>query len=167
MHYRTLMVTAFGWIAIEVDDRGAVTSIEIGRTQRQKPSFDRSGERHCDPVVRQLSEYLDGARQHFELALAPSGSDFQREVWREVGRIPYGATRSYGDVARRLGDVSLARAVGAANGANPIPIIIPCHRVIGADGSLVGYGGGLDLKRRLLELEEGVVAGHQRGLDFG
>ena len=105
------------------------------------------------PVRRQLEEYFQGRRQAFELPLAPRGTPFQLRVWTELARIPYGRTTSYGELARRLGDPGLSRAVGAANGANPISIIIPCHRVIGADGSLTGYGGGLPIKRALLALE--------------
>jgi methylated-DNA-[protein]-cysteine S-methyltransferase len=101
----------------------------------------------------QLMEYFRGARRSFELALAPVGTPFQLAVWRELSRIPYGETVSYGDIARRLGLEKGARAVGLANGANPLPIIVPCHRVIGADRTLTGFGGGLHIKRALLALE--------------
>ena len=86
--------------------------------------------------------------------MAPQGSEFQQQVWLELLRIPYGATMSYGEIARRLGDPSASRAVGAANGRNPLPIVVPCHRVIGADGSLTGFGGGLPVKRFLLDHEQ-------------
>lgn len=102
---------------------------------------------------RQLEGYFAGELRGFDLPLAPSGTEFQLQVWGELLNIPYGATISYGELARRVGDPKGARAVGAANGQNPISIIIPCHRVIGANGSLIGYGGGLDRKRFLLELE--------------
>ena len=92
-------------------------------------------------------------RKDFELPLGILGTDFQKKVWDNLRKIPYGETISYGELANRMGDKNLMRAVAAANGANPIPIIIPCHRVIGADGSLTGYGSGLDVKRKLLELE--------------
>jgi O-6-methylguanine DNA methyltransferase len=105
------------------------------------------------PARRQLDAYFAGELRAFDLPIAPRGTPFQLRVWAELLRIPYGASISYGELARRLGDPKLTRAVGAANGANPISIIIPCHRVIGADGSLVGYGGGLEVKRGLLELE--------------
>lgn len=165
--HRSLMATRFGAIGVEVDERGAVTRIQLDcATRTQDPAWHSARGRPCEHVVRQLSEYLDGTRREFELILAPVGTDFQLRVWHEVCRIPYGTTLSYGELARRLGDVTLARAVGAANGANPIPILIPCHRVIGVDGSLVGYGGGLQIKRGLLELEVGAVAGHQAGFDF-
>jgi methylated-DNA-[protein]-cysteine S-methyltransferase len=105
---------------------------------------------------RQLGEYFDGSRTGFELQLAAAGTAFQRRVWAALREIPYGQTRSYGDIAHRLGLVpGASRAVGLANGANPISIVVPCHRVIGASGSLTGYGGGLDRKRFLLDLERG------------
>jgi methylated-DNA-[protein]-cysteine S-methyltransferase len=105
---------------------------------------------------RQLEAYFAGELREFDLPLAPAGSDFQLGVWKELAKIPYGETISYGELAARVGDPTKARAVGAANGRNPLPVIVPCHRVIGANGSLIGFGGGLDRKRRLLELERGV-----------
>jgi methylated-DNA-[protein]-cysteine S-methyltransferase len=105
------------------------------------------------PALAQLEEYFAGLRRTFELPLAPQGTAFQRAVWQALREIPYGQTVSYGELARRLGLVAGARAVGLANGANPLPIIVPCHRVIGADGSLTGFGGGLGIKRALLSLE--------------
>jgi methylated-DNA-[protein]-cysteine S-methyltransferase len=105
------------------------------------------------PVRAQLEEYFRGERRSFDVPLALRGTPFQLRVWAELQRIPYGTTISYGELARRLGNPNLSRAVGAANGANPISIIVPCHRVIGADGSLVGYGGGMPAKRGLLALE--------------
>jgi methylated-DNA-[protein]-cysteine S-methyltransferase len=104
-------------------------------------------------VMTQLAEYFAGKRRRFELPLAPRGTDFQRRVWRALTEIPYGKTVSYGELARSIDKPSASRAVGLANGANPLPIIVPCHRVIGADGSLTGFGGGLPIKRKLLALE--------------
>jgi len=104
-------------------------------------------------VYTQLKEYFNRQRKEFDLLLEILGTDFQKKVWNELKNIPYGETISYGELANRMGDKNLMRAVAAANGANPIPIIIPCHRVIGSDGSLTGYGGGLDVKQKLLELE--------------
>jgi len=104
-------------------------------------------------ALRQLRAYFAGDLHTFSLALAPAGTPFQRRVWDALLEIPYGATASYRDIAIAIGKPSAVRAVGLANGRNPIPIIIPCHRVIGSDGSLTGYGGGLDVKRFLLELE--------------
>jgi len=109
-------------------------------------------------AIAQLDEYFAGKRRRFDLPLAPRGTEFQRRVWRALTEIPYGETVSYGELARRIAKPSASRAVGLANGANPLPIIVPCHRVIGADGSLTGFGGGLPIKRKLLALE-GTAAG--------
>jgi methylated-DNA-[protein]-cysteine S-methyltransferase len=121
------------------------------------PAAEQRNDRH--PVLvetaRQLAAYFSGDLRRFDLALDFAGTPFQQRVWRELLNIPYGETRSYSHVAQQIGAPSSVRAVGAANGANPIPIIVPCHRVIGAGGNLVGYGGGLPLKRRLLALEKG------------
>ena len=106
-------------------------------------------------VSAQLSAYFAGRLRDFSVPVEPGGTPFQSRVWRALQDIPYGETESYGALARRLGDPKAVRAVGLANGANPISIIIPCHRVIGANGSLVGYGGGLPTKRALLDLEQG------------
>jgi len=117
-------------------------------------------------VIAQLAEYFAGKRRRFDLPLAPRGTEFQRRVWWALTEIPYGKTISYGELARRIGKPSASRAVGLANGANPLPIIVPCHRVIGADGSLTGFGGGLAIKRKLLALEgaEAEDGGPQRSL---
>jgi methylated-DNA-[protein]-cysteine S-methyltransferase len=102
----------------------------------------------------QLKAYFAGKLTAFDLPLAPQGTEFQQQVWLELLRIPYGATATYGEIARRVGDPTASRAVGAANGQNPLAIVVPCHRVIGADGTLTGYGGGLPVKRYLLDLEQ-------------
>ena len=107
-------------------------------------------------AIRQLGEYLEGKRTAFELALDLRGTDFQRAVWSALLRIPYGETRSYGEIAREIGRPHAVRAVGTANGSNPVALVVPCHRVIAAQGKLGGYGGGLDLKRRLLAMEQSV-----------
>lgn len=107
---------------------------------------------------RQLEEYFRGERTDFDLALAPSGTDFQRSVWRALSHIPFATTTSYGAIASTIGKQSASRAVGAANGRNPISIIVPCHRVIGSGGDLTGYGGGLDRKRWLLNHEAVVLS---------
>ena len=104
-------------------------------------------------AARQLAEYFAGHRRTFDLALAPAGTAFQLRVWRALCAVPYGATISYGELARRIGNPRASRAVGLANGANPLPIVVPCHRVIGANGALTGFGGGLPIKRALLALE--------------
>jgi len=104
-------------------------------------------------AVAQLDAYFAGERTDFDLDLRPTGTEFQLRVWQALRDIPYGETISYGELARRVGNPSASRAVGLANGRNPISIVVPCHRVIGADGSLTGYGGGMDRKRLLLDLE--------------
>ena len=130
---------------------------ENGRPLRatSRPQSDTSPEAAgiLDAAQVQLAEYFAGRRQDFDLPLAPHGTDFQRAVWRGLRDIPFGETVSYRDLARRIGRLRAVRAVGAANGANPISIIMPCHRVIGQDRRLVGYGGGLAVKKLLLELE--------------
>ncbi|MCF7826536.1 MAG: methylated-DNA--[protein]-cysteine S-methyltransferase [Candidatus Marinimicrobia bacterium] len=107
-----------------------------------------------EETIDQLLEYFNGQRSIFEIKLFLKGTEFQRQVWSALKKIPYGKTISYGDLAKRLNKPGAMRAVGAANGQNPIPIIIPCHRVIAADGSLGGYTGGLEIKRKLLDLEQ-------------
>jgi AraC family transcriptional regulator, regulatory protein of adaptative response / methylated-DNA-[protein]-cysteine methyltransferase len=112
---------------------------------------------HIEIVEQQLAEYFARTRRRFDVSLVTPGSPFQRRVWKELARIPYGETRTYGDLARRLGLPSASRAVGRANGSNPISILLPCHRLIGKDGSLTGYGGGVWRKRKLLELEAAAI----------
>ena len=133
---------------------------EMGRLMRLAFPGDRSGPAgepadagRCAAVRTQLAEYFAGSRREFGLELLPRGTAFQRRVWDELARIPYGATISYRELATRVGNPAACRAVARANATNPIPIIVPCHRVIGADGSLTGYGGGMDRKRFLLALE--------------
>lgn len=106
----------------------------------------------------QLEEYFAGKRKHFDLSLAIKGSVFQIKAWKELQKIPYGETISYGEQARRLGDTKKARAVGMANGRNPLSIVVPCHRVIGASGALTGFGGGIKAKQYLLDLEKRAVS---------
>ena len=110
-----------------------------------------------DAAKRQLAEYFHGHRRDFDLPLAPDGTAFQLRVWDQLRRIAYGETISYGELARRIGQPTASRAVGAANGRNPLSIVVPCHRVIGADGTLTGYGGGLPVKQALLALESRVA----------
>ncbi len=145
--YGTVYESAVGPLTIEVNGRGALLSIHFGR----RPVLEERD--RCAAVIGQLDEYFRGQRREFDLELLAKGTPFQCRVWSELTRIPYGATISYRELAGRIGRPSAVRAVGAANGANPIPIIIPCHRVIGADGTLTGYGGGLPLKQALLSLE--------------
>lgn len=111
----------------------------------------------CEEAARQISEYFAGTRQEFDLPVQLSGTEFQRQVWQELRSIPFGQTVSYGDLARAIGKPSAVRAVGAANGDNPVSIVVPCHRVIGSDGGLTGYGGGLPRKQWLLKHEGGLL----------
>ncbi|WP_329743036.1 methylated-DNA--[protein]-cysteine S-methyltransferase [Dyella sp. A6] len=122
------------------------------------PNWVRDAQRVAFARV-QLEAYFAGQRQMFDLPLHPLGTPFQLEVWQALAGIPYGATLSYGELARRIGQPQAVRAVGAANGRNPLPIVLPCHRVIGSDGSLTGFGGGLPTKRFLLALEARVAQG--------
>ena len=142
-----------------VADGGAITHLlmDAAKYRPGEDTLGEPGDPRAEPfasAASQLSEYFAGERTTFDLPLAPRGDDFHQRVWALLREIPYGETRSYGDLARALGDRNLAQAVGTANGRNPIGIVVPCHRVIGADGSLVGYAGGLDRKRFLLALEE-------------
>lgn len=113
-----------------------------------------------EEAIKQFNEYFNGKRKKFDLKINPNGTDFQKKVWMELSDIPYGETRSYKDVARNIGNEKASRAVGMANNKNPIQIIIPCHRVIGLNGNLIGYAGGIEIKKRLLEIE----AGHLRAI---
>ena len=148
---QTTISSPVGPLAVAVDDDGAVTRIGFGAgAVSDDPRFDR--------VVTELTEYFAGRRTDFDLDLRPDGgSTFERRVWTALLEIPYGETSSYGEIAARIGHPGKARAVGRANGRNPIAIVCPCHRVIGSDGSLTGYGGGLENKRTLLDLEAGAL----------
>jgi methylated-DNA-[protein]-cysteine S-methyltransferase len=128
-------------------------------------AFGVRSEHGFEPARRQLAEYFAGERTGFDLPTATSGDEFQRRVWELIDRIPYGETTTYGKMAEELGDPTLARRVGGAVGRNPLSLIVPCHRVVGKDGKLTGYAGGLERKRFLLELEgAGVVAGDEARL---
>ena len=153
-----------GPLMLAADDNG-LRHIEFRDNRHPADRSDWHGGDNeiLDATVAQLREYFDGERRDFDLPLAPQGTEFQRVVWQELARIPYGATISYAQLAQRVGNASAMRAVGAANGRNPLPIVLPCHRVIGADGSLTGFGGGLPTKQFLLRLE-GALPGEQVGL---
>jgi methylated-DNA-[protein]-cysteine S-methyltransferase len=142
--------TLFGPAFARLDGDGRLAELEFGDPRAAGAPRNVSD---LAELAHQLEEYGAGERRAFELPLAPEGGAFQQRVWAELLRIPYGETRSYGELARAIGRPGAARAVGGANGANPIALIIPCHRVIGADGSLTGYGGGLPLKAAMLAFE--------------
>ncbi len=125
-----------------------------GRRKASVKSHWQSCHRNFKEACRQLDLYFSGKLTHFDIPLAPIGTPFQQRVWQALLEIPYGETTSYGAVARKIHQPAASRAVGNANGSNPIPIIIPCHRVIGRDGTLIGFGGGLPTKRFLLQLED-------------
>lgn len=144
-----------GPLTLAVSERGLV-ALEFGCGD-VAAGWAESPERTA-PYARQLREFFAGQRRRFDLPLDLRGTDFQKRCWQELLKIPYGETRSYAEIARAIGNPAAVRAVGLANGKNPIAIIVPCHRVIGSDGSLTGYGGGLDAKRQLLELE-GALSG--------
>jgi methylated-DNA-[protein]-cysteine S-methyltransferase len=135
--------------------------MQAGRRKRIEPGW-RHADEPFEAVAEQLAEYFDGRRREFDVPLVLAGPPFQRQAWHALREIPYGETVSYGEQARRIGQPDAARAVGAANGQNPIAVIVPCHRVIGADGSLTGFGGGLERKRLLLDLEADVASGTLR-----
>ncbi|MGH3673903.1 MAG: methylated-DNA--[protein]-cysteine S-methyltransferase [Pseudonocardiaceae bacterium] len=138
---------------------GALAGLYMNR-HRHQPATETFGERDPAPfatVTSQLEEYFAGRRTEFDLPLAPAGTPFQHTVWAALREIPYGQTESYGHLAERIGRPGAARAVGLANGRNPVSIIVPCHRVVGATGALTGYGGGLDRKQQLLDFEQGAL----------
>ena len=149
----TVMETPIGELFI-AGRGGRLTEVLFRRPGRDfpGPQWERA-DGEFGEVKKQLGEYFAGKRTRFDIDLAPEGTPFQLAAWRQLRRIPYGETISYGEQARRMGRPKSSRAVGGANGENPISIIVPCHRVIGSDGRLTGFGGGLDVKRRLLELE--------------
>lgn len=147
--------TSIGTLLI-VGDSAAVHRITFpqrGRAAKPEPEWQESQRGPVGEALRQLREYFAGKRAEFDLPLAPKGTAFQRSVWRQLQEIPYGETISYGELARRVGNPKASRAVGSANGANPLPIVIPCHRVIAGNGTLGGFGGGLPTKQALLALE--------------
>jgi methylated-DNA-[protein]-cysteine S-methyltransferase len=152
-HY-TLIPSPLGELLL-TSDGGALTRLFMP-PHRIAPDWKRDDEAAPFPAAReQLAAYFAGRLREFDLPLAPTGTTFQEKVWMELRNIPYAVTISYGELARRIGQPSAFRAVGLANGQNPLSIVVPCHRVIGANGSLTGYGGGLERKKLLLDLEGG------------
>ncbi|GAM99957.1 methylated-DNA--protein-cysteine methyltransferase [alpha proteobacterium U9-1i] len=138
-------------------DGAALTGIEFEEPKYPLEPAPRGDDKIIAQARRELDAYFAGKLKAFGVALAPRGTPFQQQVWMALRKIPYGATRSYGQQAQAIGSPKASRAVGLANGKNPIPIIVPCHRVIGASGSLTGFGGGLERKKFLLDLEQGAV----------
>lgn len=154
MHYRVIDSPIGPLTLVGEDDRLLEVVLPRGNKALPPPAGAVRDKGELDEAARQLDEYFAGRRRTFELRLdLPSGTEFQRTVWLALADIPYGETISYAELARRVGRPGAFRAVGAANGRNPLSIILPCHRVIGADGTLVGFGGGLPAKRFLLGLE--------------
>jgi methylated-DNA-[protein]-cysteine S-methyltransferase len=147
--YFDLVPSPLRFLCVAVDGDGRLVEI---RLDGRRPEGRRDPQR-CKDAATQLREYFAGTRRAFELELAPYGTPFQLRVWRALCDIPYGAVRNYGDIARAIGQPGAARAVGQANGCNPLPIVVPCHRVIASDGTIGGYSGGLAIKHRLLALE--------------
>ena len=150
MIYAETFETRFGPISVVVDGDGAVVQVDFGLKIPEESAHDPLKTRQAK---RQIQEWCDGERKEFELELAPEGTEFQKLVWAEIARIPYRQTRTYGQIASAVGNKDAARAVGAASGANPIPLIVPCHRVIAADGGLGGFAYGTGVKTRLLAFE--------------
>ncbi len=153
-----------GPILLTADEEGAQLTGLYFKNGRFPPTIEVNWTKASDApalleTTRQLDAYFSGERCTFNLPLAPTGTDFQRKVWAELQNIGYGETVSYGELARRIGDAKAVRAVGLANGRNPISLIVPCHRVIGANGKLVGYGGGMERKEALLNWEKAVRTG--------
>ena len=140
--------TAIGRVGI-AELEGAVTNVFFGNTVRPE-AFEAEETALLNSAARQLTEYFAGRRKTFDLPLLPQGTDFERAVWTALLTVPYGQTRTYGQIAAQIGKPAASRAVGRANGRNPISLLIPCHRVIGAGGKAVGYAGGVELKLRLL-----------------
>jgi len=154
-YYFDVFETAVGPLTAVVNQDGAVIEVwtsDSAERLEAKGGYVRDAEATAT-ARRQLKEYAAGTRKQFDLTLAPEGTSFQNDVWQQLQMIPYGETRTYGQLATILGNPNASRAVGRANGTNPISIIVPCHRVIGSSGHLTGYAGGLDMKRKLLELE--------------
>ncbi|MBX3365766.1 MAG: methylated-DNA--[protein]-cysteine S-methyltransferase [Phycisphaeraceae bacterium] len=157
--------TAIGPLRLSATAEG-VASVEFDAQATEDPTVhgtDPGAAKVLRAAIDQIERYFKGTLTHFALPLAPVGTDFQKRVWKRLGLIPYGSTTTYGEIARSLGDANASRAVGLANGSNPIPIIVPCHRVIGADGGLTGFGGGIERKKWLIEHERRVASGREGG----
>ncbi|WP_019071282.1 methylated-DNA--[protein]-cysteine S-methyltransferase [Streptomyces hokutonensis] len=157
--HHTVIDSPYGPLTLVADDDGTLCGLYMVDQRHRPPeeSFGTPDDTPFTEATAQLQAYFAGELKEFTLELRLHGTPFQRTVWDQLRRIPYGETRSYGDLADALGNPGASRAVGLANGKNPIGIIVPCHRVVGANGSLTGYGGGLDRKQRLLDFESGAA----------
>lgn len=151
--YNSFYESPTGWIEIRADEIGLVSVLFLD----EKPSAEVLPNHITKQAEQELREYFEGNRKEFTVALHAKGTDFQHQVWKQLMELPYGKTATYLDISNQLGDSKLTRAVGSANGKNPICVIVPCHRVIGSDGSLTGYAGGMQRKKWLLQ-HEGVLA---------
>jgi O-6-methylguanine DNA methyltransferase len=161
--------TSIGYLTVSVYEH-QLCHVDFGSLEENKPQLALWAKKHelpvllkvdetqCSEAAEQLRDYFSGARKEFSLKLLMKGTEFQRKVWAALAEIPFGETRSYKDIAQAVKNPKGVRAVGMANNRNPIPIVVPCHRVIGSDGSLIGYGGGLDVKKFLLKLENRINA---------
>jgi methylated-DNA-[protein]-cysteine S-methyltransferase len=147
MTFSTQLPTTLGRLTLEGDDRSLT---RVGFGEPRSPQGDAAA---VAAAAIQLEQYFAGARAEFELDLQPEGSPFERAVWQAVSEVPYGKTATYAGIARRIGRPGASRAVGRANARNPLAVIVPCHRIVGSDGSLTGYAGGIEMKRALLDLE--------------
>ncbi len=154
--HRCVISSPAGLLGIAVDDAGILRELTFASNDRRNEVGPVPSS--CQTVVTQLNEYFSGARNQFEISVKPDGTKFQRAVWSALLEIPFGETWTYGQLAEHVGSPKASRAAGAACGANPISIVIPCHRVVGSTGSLTGFGGGIETKKRLLALESDQVA---------
>jgi methylated-DNA-[protein]-cysteine S-methyltransferase len=152
------LLTPIGQLTLVASDDGLTNILFAGESPADAKLPAQLPVDETDPTLtaaaEQLTEYFAGERTEFDVPLDLDGTDFQRQAWRALSDVPYGETTSYGAQAAAIGRPGAARAVGSANGQNPVPIILPCHRIVGADGSLTGFGGGLDIKQRLLDIEQ-------------
>ena len=154
MNYHTIVPSPLGNILLTADESGLTgVNFQEAKGAKKPPRGSVESSAPFKRAKQQLEAYFRGDLKDFDLPLSPAGTAFQRDVWKALRRIPYGKTVSYGELAKRLGKPTASRAVGAANGRNPLPIIVPCHRVVGSDGRLTGYYGGTHLKEFLLKLE--------------
>lgn len=152
MNFTIKYLTEIGWLQVDGND-DFIESIAFSKSE---PTSTKEEPKWKPELIQQLDSYFNYEKIEFNLPLKPKGTEFQQRVWDQLIKIPYGQTISYWELAKRIGDIKATRAVAAANGKNPIVIVIPCHRVIGKDGSLTGYSSGIERKKFLLELEKGI-----------